>query len=36
MDRHERTPVDFSRLRRLLGHVYRAAAEAEGARLPDP
>jgi hypothetical protein len=36
MDRHERTPVDFSRLRRLLDHVYRAAEEAGGIRLPEP
>ena len=36
MERHERTPVDFSRLRRLLDHVYRAAEEAGGIRLPEP
>ena len=27
-DRHERTPVDFSRLRRLVDHVHWAAEEA--------
>ena len=36
MDCHERTPVDFSRLRRLLDHVYRSAEEAAGVRLSEP
>ena len=30
IERHERTPVDFSRLRRVLDHVCRAAEEAGG------
>ena len=36
MERHERMPVDFSRLRRFLDHVYQAAEEAGGIRLPEP
>ena len=35
-ERHEKMPVDFSRLRRVLDHVYRAAEEAGGIRLPEP
>ena len=35
-ERHEGTPVDFSRLRRVLDHVYRAAEEAGGIKLPEP
>ena len=36
MERHEKMPVDFSRLRRVLDHVYQAAEEAGGIRLPEP
>ena len=36
MERHERTPVDLSRLRRLLDHEYQAAEAAGGIRLPEP
>ena len=35
MERHERTPVDLARLRRLPDHVYRAAEEAGGISLPE-
>ena len=36
MEIHERTPVDSPRLRRVLDHVYWAAEEAGGIRLPEP
>ena len=35
-ERHEKTPVDFSRLRRVLNHVCRVAEEAGGIKLPEP
>ena len=36
MERHEKTPVDVSSLRRFIDHVYRAAEEAGGIMLPEP